>query len=79
MYLMRDIWSSIADISAHLSHDSNVLIAVQEREFFILSTRFAGVGSFVSLETRIRQDDNQSLSVFISSSDRSMLLSDHLG
>lgn len=76
---MRDIWPSVADISAHLSHDSNVLVAVQEREFFILSTRFAGVGSFVGLETRIRQDDDQSLGVFISGSDRSVLLRDHLG
>jgi len=76
---MRDIWSSIADVSAHLSHDPNVLIAVQERELFILSTRFAGMGSFVGLETRIREDDNQSLGVFVGGGNRSMLLSDHFG
>lgn len=29
-YLVRDVWSRIADIAIHLAHDSNVFVAVQQ-------------------------------------------------
>jgi len=77
-YLVCDIWPSVTDVSAHLSHHSNVLVAVQEREFFIFPTRFASVGGLVGFETRVREDDDQPLGVLVVRRDRDVLVSNHL-
>lgn len=51
--LVGDIRTGIADVSAHLPHDTNMFIAVQQRQFFLLATNSTGVGCSVRLEAGI--------------------------
>ena len=59
--LVSDVRPSITDVSVHLSHDTNVLVAVEQRIFLFLvrciATRSA-VGCFVRLEAGVGKDDN---------------------
>jgi len=75
---MRDVWSSVTDISTHFSHDSNVFIAVQKRILFILDTSSSAVDGLVRLQARIGQDDDQALGVFVIRGNRHVLLCDKL-
>jgi hypothetical protein len=65
-YLMCDIWSSLTDVSAHFTHDANVLVAVQERILLFLGAFAAGVGCSVCFETGVGQHHNQSLGALVS-------------
>jgi hypothetical protein len=53
--LVRDVGPSITDISVHLPHDANVLVAVQQRVLLVPDSAHSagGVGSLVGLETGI--------------------------
>jgi hypothetical protein len=78
-YLMSDIGSRIADIAVHLAHDTDVLVAVEERVLLVaLARSAASVGALVCLETGIGEDDNEALAVFIGGGNGDMLLSDEL-
>ena len=51
---MGYIWTSITDVTIHLPHHANMLVAVEQREFFILHCAApTAVGSLVGLETCI--------------------------
>lgn len=63
---MRDIWSGVTDVPVHLPHDSNMLITIQKRVFFVLyDAAPAAMRGFVRFETRIGENDNQPLCIFI--------------
>jgi hypothetical protein len=75
--LVRDIWSRIADISIHLSHDADMLIAVKQRVFFVSRrphTTARRVRSLVRLETGIGKHDNEPLCGLVRRCYRGVLL-----
>lgn len=73
--LMRDIWAGVTDVSIHFPHNSNVLVAIQERVFFIsCSAASISMSGSVRLEAGIRQYDDQPLRVLVICWDRNMLL-----
>ena len=87
-YLVRDIGSCVADVAVHLAHDADVLVAVQQRVFFISYhtwpasscwPRRAVVRRLVGLETGVGQNDNQASRVLVRRRDGDMLGSDELG
>lgn len=78
---MGYVWPRLADVSVHLAHNANVLIAVQQRVLFLALDAHvpsAGVGGLVRFETGVREDNDQALRVFISRDDRNMLLGHQL-
>jgi hypothetical protein len=77
-YLVSNIRASFADITVHLAHDTNVLIAVQQRELLILGATTAAGNRLVGLQTGIGEDHDQTLSVLVMGWNRSMLLSNEL-
>lgn len=73
---MCDIWPCIADISIHLPHYSNMLVAIEKGVFLIFDTTIsAAMRGFVSLKACVREYDYQSLSIFIIWGYGDMLLS----
>lgn len=78
---MCDVRSRLADVSVHLAHNANVLIAVQKRVFvFSLDAHVARtcVGGFVCLETGVGQDNDQASRIPIVGSYRNMLFGNEL-
>lgn len=75
-YLVGDVGTSIADIAVHLTHHSDVLIAVEQRILVVFGAgaTSAAMCRFVSLETRVRQHDYEALRVFVSGGDGVCLL-----
>ena len=55
---MSDVWSSIADVTVHLSHDTNMLITVEQRVLVVFDAIASAVRRFVGLKARVGQDDN---------------------
>lgn len=52
--LMRYVRTCVADVSIHLPHYTNMLIAVQKREFFVSYHAIAtSMRSFIRLKTRV--------------------------
>ena len=47
---MRDIGSGITNISAHLSHDTDMFVTVKQREFFFFSAWLSAMSGSVGLE-----------------------------
>lgn len=63
---MCDIWSCFTNVPIHLAHDPNMLVTVQERVLFILdNTATTTMRGFVGFETRIGEDNNQPLGIFV--------------
>lgn len=78
--LMGDVGSGVTNVAAHLAHDSDVFIAVEERIFlFFAAWLSAAVGCSVGLETGIGQDDNQSSGVLVARGDGHVLLGNQSG
>lgn len=76
---MSDIRSGITDIAVHLAHDTNVLVAVEERVFLVALARSAtSVRGLVRLETGIGEDDDETFAAFVAGGNGDMLLSDEL-
>ena len=77
--LMGDVGSCIADVSVHLSHHTNMLIAIQQRVLVLLHTIASHpMRGLVRLKACIRQHDDQSLGVFVAAGDGHMLLGHQL-
>ena len=77
--LMGDVGSCIADVSVHLSHHTNMLIAIQQRVLVLLHTIASHtMRGLVCLKACIRQHDDQSLGVFVAAGDGHMLLGHQL-
>jgi hypothetical protein len=77
---MGYVGSGITDVTAHFAHDTNVLIAVQQRVFFFFAARLAAaVGCTVGLEAGIRKDYNQSFRVLVTGGNGHVLLGNKPG
>lgn len=76
-YLVSDIGTSLADIPVHLAHDTNVLVAVQQRVLLILRSG-AATGGPVGLQTGIGENDDQTLGVLVMRGNWDMLLCNEL-
>lgn len=77
-HLMGDVGTGFANIAAHLSHDANVLVGIQQRVFLVAGpSPTPGVG-LVGFERGIGQDDDQTLRVTVRRGDGLMLLSNKL-
>lgn len=77
---MCDIRPGLTDISFHLAHDTDVLVAV-EQGVFVVSTRLARPAAMrgtIGLQTGIGQHDDKPLGIFIVGSDRDMLFGHEL-
>lgn len=80
-YLMCDIWASITDVAVHLPHDTNVLVAVEQRVLVVALHSHAATTAMrrlIRLETGIGKDYDQSLRVLVAGWDRELLLGDQL-
>lgn len=79
---MGDIGSGITDIPIHLAHDTDVLVAVEQR-VLVLAVHAIAAGAavrrLVRLQTGIGQDDDETLGVFVGGWDRRVLFRDQLG
>lgn len=78
-YLVGDIGASFADITIHLAHDADVLIAVQQRELLVLGAAAATGDGLVGFQTGIGEHHNQALGVLVMGRNSHMLLGDQLG
>lgn len=78
--LVSDVGSGIADISVHLAHDTDVLVAVEQRVLLVPDRAHpaGGVRSLVRLEAGIGQHHDESLGVLVVGSDGDMLLRNQL-
>lgn len=75
--LVGNVRTSVADVSVHFPHDTNVFVAVQERVFFISDHTVAtAMRSFVGFEAGVGKDYDEPLGVFVCGSDGDMLLGD---
>jgi hypothetical protein len=78
--LMSDIRSCVTDVAIHFAHDTDVLVTVQQRVFLLALTArsVATEAGLVGLETGVREDDDQSLGVFVGGWYWDMLFGDEL-
>ena len=77
---MRDIRPRFTDISVHLPHDTNVLVAVEQR--VLVLTTIPGSSTMrgtVGFQAGVGEDHDQTLGVFVVGCDRDVLLSNELG
>lgn len=75
--LVRDVGARVADVSIHLAHHTDVLIAVEERVLVLAvdaSAAGATMRGLVSLEAGIGQDHNEPLRVLVGGRNRDVLL-----
>lgn len=63
--LVRDVWTCFTNVAAHLAHNANVFITVQQRVFLVFSACATTMGGFVGFEARIGENDNESLGVLV--------------
>ena len=75
---MCDIGSCITNVSIRLSHDTDMLVTVEQGVLVVLDAIASTVCRLVCLEAGIRQHDDQPLAVFIATRDRHVLFSDQL-
>lgn len=76
--LVCDIGTSVRDVAVHLAHDTNVLVAVEQRVLVILHAIPAAVRGLIRLQAGVREHDDQALGVLVILRDRDMLLGDEL-
>lgn len=77
-HLVGDIRAGITNVSVHLPHDTNVLVAVEQRILVVALHAHAATATvrcLISLETGIGEDDNESLRVLVALCDGQLLLS----
>ena len=76
---MSDIGSCITDIAVHLAHNTDVLVAVEERIFLVaLAWSATSVRRLVGLETGIGEDNDEAFAAFVAGWNGDMLFSDEL-
>ena len=74
--LVRYIRARFADVSAHLAHDTNMFIAVEERVFLFFRALLSTVSSSISFEASVREDHNEPLCALVCGWYGNMLLGD---
>ena len=75
---MGDVGARVGDVTVHLAHNADVLVAVEEGVLVVLHAVAATVCGFVGLETGVGEDDDQALGVLVVGCDGDMLLGDEL-
>lgn len=76
---MGNIRSSLADVSVHLAHHTDMLVAVEQGVFLItVGAAASAMRGAESFQACMRQDDDQALGLFIVGGDGDMLLGDQL-
>jgi hypothetical protein len=76
--LVGDVGARVRDVAVHFAHDSDVLVAVEERVLVIFHAIAATVRGFVGLEAGVGEDDDQALGVLVVGCDGDVLLGDEL-
>ena len=78
---MGDVRAGLADVAAHLAHDSDVVIAVQQVELVLAAARTTAhtVRGLVRLKGGGTQHDDQALGVLVAAGDGLVLLGHELG
>nr|POE48735.1 hypothetical protein CFP56_38831 [Quercus suber] len=78
---MCNIRTSITDVSVHLSHDTNMLVTVEQRIFCSIFGAVASVRmrGFIRFQTGIGEHNDQALGILITARDRHVLLGYQLG
>jgi hypothetical protein len=81
VYLVGDIGAGLADVAAHLAHDADVVVAVEQVELVLAAGAAAAdaVRGLVRLEGGAAQHDDHALRVFVAARDGLVLLGDELG
>ena len=75
---MGDVWSRLADVAAHFTHDTYMFIAIEQRVFLISCTMSAPSKSLVGLEAGVGENDDESLGIAVRSGDGRVLLGNEL-
>ena len=80
-HLVSNIRPSFANVSAHLSHDSNMLVAVQQGVLVVSSRSSGGTvgGDLERFKASIGKDDDEALRVLVCGGDDRGLLCNQLG
>ena len=80
-HLVGDVGAGLADIAAHLTHNADVVIAVQQIELVLAAAGATAhpMRGLVGLEGGAAQHNNQALGVLIAAGNGSMLLGNELG
>lgn len=75
---MYDVRPRLTYVTTHLSHDANVIVAVEERVLVISCYAAASCGGLERLEGCVAQHYYESLGVLVIGSDGYVLLCDEL-
>jgi hypothetical protein len=75
---MGDVGTRIANVPIHLTHNTDVLIAVEQRILVLTVAAGTAVRSLVGLKTGIGQDNDQALRVLVCGRDGCALLGNQL-
>lgn len=79
--LVGDVGTGLANVAAHLAHDANVVIAVEQVElvFATGATAAGAVRGLVRLKRGAAQHNNKTLRVFVAAWNGLVLLGNELG
>lgn len=76
---MGNIRPSLTDVSVHLAHHTDMLVAVEQRVFLItVGAAAPAVRGTEGFQACMRQDDDQTLGLLIVGGDGDVLLGDQL-
>jgi hypothetical protein len=72
---MCNVWPSVADVTVHLAHNSDMLVAVEKRILLLSGKAVAAIAaySFVCLKTRVAKHDNETFRAMVTLRDRQTL------
>lgn len=62
-HLVSNVRPRLADITIHLAHDADVLVAVEQRVFLILGAGAPAMSRPVGLQAGVGENDNQTLGI----------------
>lgn len=81
VYLMGDVGTGLADVTSHLAHDADVIVAVQQIELVLATTGTAAdaMRGLVGLKGGGAQNDDEALRVLVAARDGLMLFGHQLG
>ena len=73
------VWTSIADVSVHLPHHANVLVAIEQGIFLVPAPSTSrSMRSLVCFETGVGENYDQSLSILVRRRNGRVLLRDEV-
>lgn len=75
---MGDVRTSFANVAVHLPHDTDMLVAVEQRVLLVATGAIATARGAVGFQTGMGENDDQTLGLFVMGGDGHMLLGDEL-